>query len=467
MNKILFNVSEIEKLYKILYENGITKIWLRGIKFNSKVKNIDDLCKEHILCEEFFFEDGKIDIKHLKYLRHFSLIEDNWDYYNYYICYFEENIKFDLHLEEYIDEVKKDQGIGLISSILNLSINQIRYLEFNSFSLEEKKYIINSILDYKLKAPSSGNPILDDTYTKVNIDPYEERKAKLLIIKNEIFNYIEENDEIEIEKNMEPSIAKFLFYKSIIIAEKKLHEREEILNDEYFLQVVEKYGKIEKILREGILKKEIEDIDTFFYMSHFRRMIYFYINILSLLKEIKKGNKKIKFEKSTNESKYLNGSKKISYDKIKDFLEVAEVEEENKEKIDLIRKFYENYLKERILITNPKLIEKVKLEYNTKARNIYYFSDKAVEKIVFIMTEKFVDGELYVIINKNEEYYMGKYSQGLSTDKGLYFSNENGFPKFKVISHENISLIGKVRKLILEEQKLEKVLEDDVLRLYW
>lgn len=441
MNKIYFGLEDAKKIYEVFMEANIKKMYLRGIEVYQWSNNIDFFCKEVILCEDIPCEDEKVDIDHLKYLNYFHLIEGRRKY-DSYICYFEENIKLNLNLKEYIRKVRADEGVTLISKILNLSINQIEYLKFDSFSLENKKKVVESILKYDLKISLTNNPMLDEMILGDRIEKFEERKEKLSKIKNEFFNYIDGKSEIELTKKMEPSIAKFLFYKSIIIAEKK-----ENLNDEDFLDVIKGYFKIDKKRQEDIRN----NIDNFFYVSCFRRMIYYYINILFLLNKMKKESG-INFDKSSNESAYLRGAKKISYNKVKEFLNEDKVKKINIEDVKLVKKLYENYLKEEILIKNPKLTEKIKLEYEAKVGNICSFSDKSVEKVIFVITEKLENGELYIIMNKNGNNYVGKYNECLSNDKFSYFENENSFPKSEGILHEDILLKGIVKKIILKER---------------
>lgn len=435
MEKIHFRLEEAPKVYKALLKLNIKKVYLKSINMNLWTENIDFFCKEVILYETAFYKDEKVNIEHLKYLNYFYSEEEGT--YSYYICYFEENLKFNLDLKKYIEEVKEDPTRELVSNILTLSINKMEYLKFNSFPIDEKKEIVESVLKYKIEE-ASRNPILSGLFIETSGKAYEEIKAELSMIKNEFFKFIEDNEEVEIKKNMKPSEAIFLFYKSIIIAEKK-----ENLCDEDFLEVIKGYFKNKKILKDKMSNK----INEFFCISHFRRMVYYYINVLSLLMEMKK-NSKIDFDKSSNESAYLRGSKKISYNKINKFLEIAEARKMKVEDIKLIRKLYENYLKEEILITNPKLAEQVKLEYCTSVGNNCYFSDKDVKKVMFAVVEELENGELYIIINKNEENYMGKYNKYLSKDNFLYFENENGFPKSKGILCEDILLKGRVKKLI-------------------
>ncbi len=441
MNKIYFGLEDAKKVYEVLMGANVKKVYLRGIEVYSWSDNIAFFCKEAILCEDISYEDEKVNIDHLKYLNYFHLIEGRRKY-DYYICYFEENIKLNLDLKEYIRAVRADEGVTLISKILNLSINQIEYLKFDSFSLENKKKIVESILKYDLKISLTNNPMLDEIILGDRIEKFEERKEKLSKIKNEFFNYIDGKSEIELTKKVEPSIAKFLFYKSIIIAEKK-----ENLNDEDFLEVIKGYFRIDK----DIQKDTKDNIDNFFYASHFRRMIYYYINILLLLKKMKKESDVV-FDKSSNESSYLRGFKKISYNKIKEFLNGDKVKKMNIEDIKLVRKLYENYLKEEILIKNPKLTEKIKLEYEVEVGNICSFSDKFVEKVIFVITEKLENGELYIIMNKNGNNYVGKYNEYLSNNKFSYFENENSSPKFEGILHEDILFKGIVKKIILKER---------------
>ena len=424
-----FIIKDKQLIIGFIDKDGILNKIMDPIKLSTSNENLENIFKKIPIVESFTEQDKENLIKMIEnndsdiflkevILKKDKLIKELENKNNNYNVLFDENKKEMLiYKKEYEDKVKEikkeyDEKIAVEISNYTKNINNCKDKLIN-----EKKEIINAIIEYKKNIENHIKNILNNNIGIEEIKKIKESYNKLLKEKNEIERNLEiilkseEKNKALVEDELK---RKELEYKLEIEKEKEKYNQEKEENERKYREEIEKIKKEcidskDSILKETLTKTqneyivEIENLKDECKKRLLEKENIHIENVKKIKDEENMSKEMIKLELKEMERKYQEELKKEKE------LYKQDLDKREKEfiiKIDEMKKVYEQGEK--------SINEKNYIEEIDKIKNLFLQKENNIKETLlkkeneYIKEKERIKAEYdEIIIKKEEEYKEG------------------------------------------------------------